>query len=103
MSKELVQRLRHVSNMINMGEKIRWGEDTALMDQAADLIEQQGKVLDDMERALQPFSSAVFNDNGDVTFNYTAFNDDDLFRAYSVLKKLRAARALLPQPPNNGE
>ncbi|WP_157970132.1 hypothetical protein [Pelagibacterium sediminicola] len=102
MSKELVQRLRHVSNMINMGEKIRWGEDTALMDQAADLIERMNKTIDDMERALQPFSSAVFNDNGDVTINYSVFDDDDLFRAYSVLRKLRADPGL-PQPPNKGE
>lgn len=28
-----------VSNMINMGEKIHWGQETALMDEAADALE----------------------------------------------------------------
>lgn len=35
----LVKRLRTVSDMINMGEKIRWGEETSLMDQAADALQ----------------------------------------------------------------
>lgn len=39
-TKELVERLRITSNMVNMGEKISWGQDTALMDEAADTIER---------------------------------------------------------------
>lgn len=35
---ELVKELRMVSNMINMGEKIAWGRETALMDRAADAL-----------------------------------------------------------------
>jgi uncharacterized membrane protein YhfC len=35
----LVIQLRTVANMINMGEKIRWAQETTLMDQAADLLE----------------------------------------------------------------
>lgn len=49
-SKELVQRLRNVSNMINMGEKIRWGEETALMDEAADLIERQSAEIERLRK-----------------------------------------------------
>lgn len=45
MSKELVERLRIISNMINAGEKIGWGEETALMDEAADLIERQRELM----------------------------------------------------------
>lgn len=48
---ELVKELRMVSNMINMGEKIAWGRDTTLMDEAADMlttIYQQG-VLSERE------------------------------------------------------
>lgn len=36
---ELVKELRMVANMINLGEKIRWGQETALMDEAADALE----------------------------------------------------------------
>ncbi len=36
---EIVKKLRNVSDMINMGEKIQWGQETALMDEAADLLE----------------------------------------------------------------
>ncbi len=35
----LPQRLRTVSDMINMGEKIAWGSETALMDEAADALD----------------------------------------------------------------
>ena len=37
---KLVKELRMVSNMINMGEKIRWGQETFLMDRAADTLTQ---------------------------------------------------------------
>lgn len=40
---DLPKRLRIVSGMINMGEKISWGEETALMDQAADEIDRLSK------------------------------------------------------------
>lgn len=38
-AENLVKSLRMVSNMINMGERIQWGENTSLMDRAADMIE----------------------------------------------------------------
>ena len=41
----------------------------------------------ELVKALKPFADAIFNDNGDVTCNYAAFDDDDLFRAYSLLKR----------------
>ena len=37
---DLPRQLRIKSGMMNMGERIAWGSDTALMEQAADLIEQ---------------------------------------------------------------
>lgn len=49
---ELAARVRIVSNMINMGEKIRWGEETALMDQSADLIEAQEKTIEAVRALL---------------------------------------------------
>lgn len=38
MSSDLVKRLEIKSGMILMGEKIAWGSDAALMDEAADRI-----------------------------------------------------------------
>ena len=38
-NESLAKELRIVSNMINMGEKIQWGQDTFLMDKAADALE----------------------------------------------------------------
>lgn len=35
MSDDLVKRLQTVSAMISLGERISWGQDTALMDEAA--------------------------------------------------------------------
>lgn len=42
----LSERLRTISAMIHLGEKISWGSETALMDEAAD-------ALDAMEAALE--------------------------------------------------
>lgn len=46
-TKELVKRLRITSNMVNMGEKISWGQDTALMDEAAAAIERLERERDE--------------------------------------------------------
>jgi hypothetical protein len=52
MSDDLVKNLRTVSNMINMGEKIRWGEETNLMDEAANRIDADTKLIQEMREAL---------------------------------------------------
>ena len=36
---DIVKRLRIKANVISMGEKIAWGSDTDLMNEAADIIE----------------------------------------------------------------
>lgn len=38
MADDLAERLRIKADMINLGEKIAWGSETALMDEAADRI-----------------------------------------------------------------
>lgn len=43
---DLPQRLRIVSNMIHMGEKIQWGEETYLMDAAANEIVRLRELLE---------------------------------------------------------
>jgi hypothetical protein len=45
LTNDLPKRLRTVSDMIHMGEKIRWGEETTLMDEAADEIERLRRAL----------------------------------------------------------
>ena len=37
--------------------------------------------------ALRPFAAVVFNDNGDVTYEYSNVTKEDYFRAYSLLKR----------------
>lgn len=60
-TKELVERLRITSNMVNMGEKISWGQDTALMDEAAEALERLERERDEarakMEDALERIAS----------------------------------------------
>ncbi|HRI99372.1 MAG TPA: hypothetical protein PKV67_01240 [Hyphomonas sp.] len=50
-TKELVERLRITSNMVNMGEKISWGQDAALMDEAADALERLERERDEWRDA----------------------------------------------------
>ena len=45
LTNDLPKRLRIVSDMINMGEKISWGQETALMDEAAAEIDKLRAVL----------------------------------------------------------
>ena len=49
----LTKRLRIVSDMINMGEKISWGEETAIMDQAADEIDRLREALTNARHILR--------------------------------------------------
>lgn len=56
MSEDLIERLRNTSNMINMGEKISWGQDTALMDEAAAEIERLCAKLAFAKEVIAPFA-----------------------------------------------
>lgn len=47
---DLIARLRIKSAMMNMGEKIAWGSDTALMDEAADALAAQEAELANVTR-----------------------------------------------------
>jgi len=55
-TKELVVRLRITSNMVNMGEKISLGQDTALMDEAADALERLERELAENIAARNDFA-----------------------------------------------
>lgn len=57
-TKELVVRLRITSNMVNMGEKISWGQDTALMDEAADALERLERERDEARKECDKLASA---------------------------------------------
>jgi hypothetical protein len=52
-NKSLIKELRMVSNMINMGEKIQWGQDTFLMDKAADALESTQTTTEAYRQALE--------------------------------------------------
>lgn len=56
---DLSQELRMVSNIINMGEKIAWGRETSLMDQAADRIEALTAERDAALERIKALSSAA--------------------------------------------
>lgn len=49
---DLPKHLRIKASVMNMGERIAWGSDTALMEQAADLIEQQQARIAELEEQL---------------------------------------------------
>lgn len=40
-----------------------------------------------LEAVLKPFSDVVYNDNGDVTFDYSNLKEDDYWRAYWKLRR----------------
>lgn len=46
MTSPISKDLRNTANMINMGEQIAWGSETALMDKAADRIDELEAALD---------------------------------------------------------
>jgi hypothetical protein len=49
----LTKHLRIKSDMINMGERIQWGSETAIMDEAATTIEHLEAALIKAQSALQ--------------------------------------------------
>jgi hypothetical protein len=51
-NESLINELRIVSNMINVGEKIQWGQDTTLMDKAADALESSQSITEAYRQAL---------------------------------------------------
>lgn len=50
-------------------------------------LRQAGVVNEQLEPALRPFADAVFNDNGDMTVNFSAVKHDDFVAAYLALRK----------------
>lgn len=65
----------------------------------ADLVRKalEPQAVDDamVERtrlALRPFSDAVFNDNGDLTVDFSAATHDDFVRAHFAYRALQAAK-----------
>lgn len=46
-NQDIVQRLEIKADCIQMGEKIAWGSDSAIMREAADIIRRQKEVIND--------------------------------------------------------
>ncbi|WP_342643413.1 hypothetical protein [Rhodoligotrophos ferricapiens] len=57
----------------------------------------------DLEAALRPFADAVFNDNGDVTFETSRIGDDDYWRAYRVMYRKPIREAAERRKPDADE
>lgn len=73
----------------NQGSYLSWAEVNALLNRLSTLDAEKKAAVEraqKLEGALVPFSNAVFNDNGEVTYDYTMFDLDDLWRAYCVLR-----------------
>ena len=111
----LVADLTTKSAMINMGEKIAWGSETALMDQAAAALIAQDSELRRLQaeiarlRAAQADAGAVmveaalqlpaYDSDGDPAgqFDHHIFVRRDKIRALSTLSPIAsAARMLIP-------
>jgi hypothetical protein len=69
-------------------------------DQLTTAIESQRRAeaaLVAAQDALKPFANAVFNDNGDVSYNFTAYGTEDLRHAYCVLRRALPIPAAKPE------
>lgn len=64
---------------------------TPAIDRLRSRIMELEKALERCLGALRPFANAVFNDNGDVTYDHTMYGTGDLWRAYCRHRKYRAA------------
>jgi hypothetical protein len=78
---DLPKQLRIKAGMMAMGEKIAWGSDTALMEQAADLIEQLQNERDALAATVEALKSiqgediiAFFNRQKQVFINAPTTN-----------------------------
>lgn len=94
-NEDLCRRLRMVSNMINMGEKIRWGQETTLMDEAADALETKDAEREKaVEEALAEYKQFVLNvlDGIDIA--------DGMCNTKAIRFALQS-RTLTPPEPNH--
>jgi hypothetical protein len=60
-NESLIKELRIVSNMINVGEKIQWGQDTTLMDKAADALESSQSITEAYRQALEDVLAGLYD------------------------------------------
>lgn len=53
MSADITKRLRIKADMINLGERIAWGSDTAIMHEAADELDARQATIDEQRRTIE--------------------------------------------------
>lgn len=56
---DLPKKLRITAGVINMGGRIAWGSDTALMEEAAELIEEQQADIDALKQELELYRAVA--------------------------------------------
>lgn len=59
---DLPKKLRITAGVINMGGRIAWGSDTALMEEAAELIEQQQHRIRELESIIDLVEGVMLSD-----------------------------------------
>lgn len=64
---DLTKKLRITAGVINMGGRIAWGSDTALMEEAADLIEEQQKRITELEQEQDADIELIVNRQSKIT------------------------------------
>lgn len=90
------------ANAVTVADVERWSREAELRTAEAEARATAAETAlasmkterDEAREALKPFSNCGFNDNGDMTVNYSA-GHDDYIKAYFVMKQARlAARSL---------
>jgi hypothetical protein len=46
------------------------------------------KEIEKLRKALRPFAACVFNDNGDVTYDFSHAKPEDYWKAYRSLPRI---------------
>ena len=66
----LSERLRLISNMIHTGERIAWGSDSCIMDEAAQALDDYVKIVDKLTKELgNQNEKEIFKNNYGVSIN----------------------------------
>ncbi|MEO9231539.1 MAG: hypothetical protein ABI216_21675 [Devosia sp.] len=97
---KLVERLRIKSSMIHMGEKIAWGSETALMDEAADRLAQLLAERDSLAAKLKSAEELVeraFRDGLQYATN-VELRDPQEFNVAWKSSRIRTVLASIQQP-----
>ena len=90
---DLPKKLRIKAGVINMGGRIAWGSETALMEEAADLIEQQQAEIDALKAHVERLLIACQSAHGSYGKILLSDPPKDAWKFNQVTEKLVEAIA----------